>query len=197
MPLMKGKSDKAMEHNIKAELNADKPQKQALAIAYAVRRKAMKQKMAAGGMVPDEDMGENMDPIVEQDSQDNEMLDPMREPEHGAARMMKRTEVLRGKAMNHEDMPEPAEPKRHIMPSEPKSMAAAIMGRRMAKGGMVDELSIDENDHDPRDEFLTADMPADETGSEHPVPDDEDPRERRRSMLSGIMSGLSRRHMGK
>jgi hypothetical protein len=40
MPLVKGRSDKAFEHNIKAEIGAGKPQKQSLAIAYAMKRKA-------------------------------------------------------------------------------------------------------------------------------------------------------------
>ncbi len=54
MPLIKGKSPKAFEHNIKAEIHAGKPQPQALAIAYSVKRKAGKKKYAQGGMVKDE-----------------------------------------------------------------------------------------------------------------------------------------------
>lgn len=51
MPLLKKKSQAAFEHNIKAEIGAGKPQKQALAIAYSVKRKAPKKKMAEGGAV--------------------------------------------------------------------------------------------------------------------------------------------------
>ncbi len=40
MPLMKSGSKSAMSHNISAEMHAGKPQKQALAIAYSVKRKA-------------------------------------------------------------------------------------------------------------------------------------------------------------
>ena len=40
MPLMKGTSKKAFEYNIKAELTAGKPQKQAVAIAYSMKRKS-------------------------------------------------------------------------------------------------------------------------------------------------------------
>jgi len=40
MPLQKGKSQKAFSHNVKAEIAAGKPQKQAVAIAYAVKRKS-------------------------------------------------------------------------------------------------------------------------------------------------------------
>jgi hypothetical protein len=39
MPLMKGKSEKAFKHNVRAEMHAGKPQKQALAIAYSIKRK--------------------------------------------------------------------------------------------------------------------------------------------------------------
>jgi len=49
MPLIKGKSKHAFEHNIKAEMEAGKPQKQSLAIAYSMKRKAAKKKMAMGG----------------------------------------------------------------------------------------------------------------------------------------------------
>lgn len=45
---MKRRSQKAFEHNLKAEMHAGKPQDQALAIAYSVKRKAKK---ASGGTV--------------------------------------------------------------------------------------------------------------------------------------------------
>jgi hypothetical protein len=40
MPLKKSKSVKAFKENIKAEVKAGKPVKQAVAIAYSVKRKA-------------------------------------------------------------------------------------------------------------------------------------------------------------
>jgi len=40
MPLKKSKSEKAFKENVKAEVKAGKPQKQALAIAYQVKRDA-------------------------------------------------------------------------------------------------------------------------------------------------------------
>jgi hypothetical protein len=40
MPLVKSKSDKAFSKNVKAEIKAGKPQKQAVAIAYSVKRSA-------------------------------------------------------------------------------------------------------------------------------------------------------------
>ena len=42
MPLKKGVSDKTREANIKKEIAAGKPQKQAIAIAYSVQKEAKK-----------------------------------------------------------------------------------------------------------------------------------------------------------
>jgi hypothetical protein len=50
MPLIKGKSPKAFSKNVATEMDAGKPQKQALAIAYSIKRKP-KKKMAEGGAV--------------------------------------------------------------------------------------------------------------------------------------------------
>jgi hypothetical protein len=44
MPLKKSSSKKAMSENIKKEMAAGKPQKQAVAIAYSVKREAAKKK---------------------------------------------------------------------------------------------------------------------------------------------------------
>jgi hypothetical protein len=46
MPLVKSSSKNAMRKNIKTEMEAGKPQKQAVAIAYSVKREASKK----GGM---------------------------------------------------------------------------------------------------------------------------------------------------
>ena len=52
MPLIKGKSQKAFKHNVEAEMEHGKPQGQALAIAYSMKRKA--QHKAKGGEVEHE-----------------------------------------------------------------------------------------------------------------------------------------------
>lgn len=54
MPLMRSKSDKAFSKNVAAEMASGKPKKQALAIAYAVKRKAHGKGYAGGGMVKPE-----------------------------------------------------------------------------------------------------------------------------------------------
>ncbi len=40
MPLSKGKSKKAFSKNVKTEMKAGKPQKQAVAIAFATKKKS-------------------------------------------------------------------------------------------------------------------------------------------------------------
>ena len=42
MPLVKSASSAAFRKNVKAEMHAGKPQKQAVAIAYSVKREAQK-----------------------------------------------------------------------------------------------------------------------------------------------------------
>lgn len=51
MPLIKGKSPKSFSKNVSTEMDAGKPQKQALAIAYSVKKNAQRKKMAQGGQV--------------------------------------------------------------------------------------------------------------------------------------------------
>lgn len=40
MPLKKGTSKKTFQHNVRQEIKAGKPRKQAVAIAYSVKRKS-------------------------------------------------------------------------------------------------------------------------------------------------------------
>jgi len=47
MPLVKSTSEKAFTENLKREIGAGKPQKQAVAIAYSVQREAAKKAAAA------------------------------------------------------------------------------------------------------------------------------------------------------
>lgn len=51
MPLIKSASKKAFQHNLEAEMAAGKPQNQSLAIAYDMKRRSPKKKMASGGMI--------------------------------------------------------------------------------------------------------------------------------------------------
>jgi hypothetical protein len=58
MPLVKSKSEKAFSKNVKAEIAAGKPQKQAVAIAYSVKRAAKK---ARGGSMNPHDYDSDWD----------------------------------------------------------------------------------------------------------------------------------------
>jgi hypothetical protein len=49
MPLVKSPSESAFRRNVKAEMGAGKPQKQAVAIAYATKRAAAKPTMPKKG----------------------------------------------------------------------------------------------------------------------------------------------------
>lgn len=51
MPLIQSKSKKAFSNNVEKEMDAGKPQKQSLAIAYSVKRKNQRKKMASGGKI--------------------------------------------------------------------------------------------------------------------------------------------------
>ena len=61
MPLIEGKSKKSFSKNVSTEMHAGKPQKQSLAIAYAMKRKAA-QKKAHGGMIEEEEMESGYEP---------------------------------------------------------------------------------------------------------------------------------------
>ena len=62
MPLIHGKSPASFSKNIKTEMSAGKPQKQAVAIAYSEKRNA--EHMAEGGEVDDDT--ELMDHVVDE-----------------------------------------------------------------------------------------------------------------------------------
>ena len=51
MPLREGKSQKVIPENIRTEMEAGRPQKQAIAIALSKAGKSKPQKKADGGMV--------------------------------------------------------------------------------------------------------------------------------------------------
>jgi hypothetical protein len=66
MPLKLGRSKAAFSHNVRTEMDAGKPQKQALAIAYSLKRR--KPKMAKGGIVEER---AKSNPETEEANRDN------------------------------------------------------------------------------------------------------------------------------
>ena len=65
MPLFKSSKKSAMGKNIKTEMEAGKPQKQAIAIAYDVMRRAKKKKMAQGGLTDPEHSKDQMESSID------------------------------------------------------------------------------------------------------------------------------------
>lgn len=109
MPLIKGKSKNAFEHNLKAEMHAGKPQNQALTIAYSMKRKA--KKMAAGGemesgylSMPKEHEIHNESAINEDDKSLNQYMS------HGGdivQHIMEKRKMAQGGMIEHEDIHHP------------------------------------------------------------------------------------------
>lgn len=137
MPLIHSPAKKPFQHNIKSELDAGKPMKQSLAIAYAVKRRAQeKKKMAAGGMVDDQNMGRGYFKPHEGAQMDghNESLDPMDEP----------AGLTTTSSLPDEDMSEEHRDAFFAYGgmAGPKALAMKIMAKRkMADGGKVDPNS--------------------------------------------------------
>lgn len=73
MPLIKSKSKVAFENNMKAEMQAGKPKDQSLAIAYDVKRRSKKKKMAEGGMINESARSERR-PMPEERDKDSAMV---------------------------------------------------------------------------------------------------------------------------
>ena len=127
MPLIKGKSDKSFSKNVSAEMDAGKPQKQALAIAYSVKRKA--QGKAGGGPICKACGGS----MAKGGAVENEKLHPEME-----------VEMPEGMETDIDAMKEEDDESGTDMLAEGGSIVDEIVkGRKMAKGGAV-ELDADE-----------------------------------------------------
>ena len=124
MPLVKGKSEHSFKKNVETEMHAGKPQKQALAIAYAQKRKAQAKKMAEGGQITDN----------YQSSCDEHCVSPCMV--HPQADALDQTEMYHEKA-NASAM------------SEDESMVDRIMKqRKLSEGGMVANEDHGHNDNE-------------------------------------------------
>lgn len=120
MPLMKGKSEKSFKKNVETEMDAGKPQKQSLAIAYSMKRKA--QHKAQGGPVKPQPSqpplpGSDQDRKKIQDSFNN-ALGPKKMAEGGQIEdnyQSSCNEHCESPCMVHEQ----AEPMEHSLPPDP------------------------------------------------------------------------------
>lgn len=151
MPLVQGSSKKAFSKNVKAEMKAGKPQDQSLAIAYDIKRKNSRKKMADGGKVTDKKkpmIAEALDEDTRKQMSDKPLIIDVYEPKKESQRL-----AFGGEA---EEIEEPSMSKRN--PDDKysdggeseghyDSVASAIMSkkRRAKKFSEGGEVDIDEN----------------------------------------------------
>lgn len=140
MPLMKSKSKQAFSHNVGAEMDAGKSQKQALAIAYATKRRA--KKMSKGGMVQDPH-----DADTERQEQDGLIKYAQSGHQYSTSK----------EPTNDADKAFPASPEEQYQHDQDMRAAAHRDGlRSFANGGMVYEDDMSHNEPMEEDEkFLT------------------------------------------
>lgn len=197
--------------------------KHALAIAYEMRRRAMKKKMAEGGMVKNDQIAEpnkkNAEAMqkgatksgYQPDTWMANLKEGLHMDEGGFVPSNSMEAYLEDEYKSMKDRVNKLPSRSHD--EEPDAKPSHVAAARYAKGGLVDAImkkragqSIDENDHEDSDEFLTADMDSEEANEElehetYPDPDDTEheiePHEKRKRMLAGIMSELRSKHYGK
>jgi hypothetical protein len=95
MPLIKSKSDKAFKSNVKAEIAAGKPPKQAVAIAYSTKRMAKK---ASGGSTSPYDYDSDVDYYSAIGRLKNEDNEPQEAPRISSAVLNKQKTMRRKNA---------------------------------------------------------------------------------------------------
>lgn len=207
MPLIKSGSKKSIGENMKREMDAGKPKRQALAIALEVQRRNRK-KMAQGGEVENEDLNPQHEPgmgpqtsITRDSIDDRQAIEPMMSAEPAMEDMPH--------GMLGMDAEEIAMALRHKMADggpvldSNKTVIAQDSLRKAfhyADGGEVEGLADDHmNSGFMEDDFLSQDsnpMPEDLSRSSNEL-QAEDPDDQRKRRLSSIMSDLHARHYGK
>ncbi len=161
MPLIKKKNKAAFSHNIKAEMDAGKPQNQALAIAYSVKRRA--KKMSQGGEVPEKkkSIGEIIGYPQPSPSPVNKARGGMIDDEEDDDAMAAQ------KADMEQEMLDKQEHNMEIDEDEHPSDAAMI--HRYSDGGMVErDRSIAQAIRAKRMEAIQPDDPMDQLEDEFP-----------------------------
>lgn len=107
-PLIKSKSKKAFESNMKTEMTAGKPQDQALAISYSMQRRAKKKKMAEGGPVTVSEDAEEYDPYKEDFSSGKSApnADPSPSPKSITDAIMQKRKMAEGGMVDLDELSE-------------------------------------------------------------------------------------------
>ena len=131
MPLIKSKSKKAFEQNLKTEIEEGTPMKQSLAIAYALKRKA--KKMADGGQVEHE--AAESDAVERQEHQ---------EPQHDLVDRQEQSKPLKQLAEGGDIEEDSVDRQEHKAPQKDlvdhSDPSKPIIMQKLAKGGVVDRI---------------------------------------------------------
>lgn len=170
MPLDKSKSKQAFSENVSKEMQSGKPQNQALAIAYNVKRKMKKKAMGGEVGQPSFESSKDKSADAERDVDAsypeggprqnyakggevrNMKLHPESRPGNAPATSSLDHMDLDSMAQNHEDMKEPSEPSFSMSPDmENMGRNNPIGDRIMRAVGMALGGSVDEHDgmHSP------------------------------------------------
>jgi hypothetical protein len=148
MPLKPGKSPQAFSSNVRTEMKAGKPQKQALAIAYSMKRRP--KGYAKGGRVenPELDMSESPEPMgMEQMAEHDEMDRGM--SEHHDMSLSEAIMADRKAMMPEEDMTE--------APHEAHEMDAPMEDGRDTRGLSLSAApTMEDDEHDTSDASLVS-----------------------------------------
>lgn len=157
MPLIKGKSKKDFSKNVATEMDAGKPQKQSLAIAYSIKRKNAK-KMYEGGRVSADTAATDRDETMLQGHTSPGRQELRANDESHSDIDMARTD--RDMAMDHDDreMSGPAQDARKEGRSAIDDASDAremnMMRKRYAEGGAVSAMKENYTDiDDARDNY--------------------------------------------
>ncbi len=145
MPLLKGKSKAAFGHNVKTEMDSGKPQGQALAIAYNMKRK---KKMASGGTVQSGDTTMNYAEggQVTADNYQSQCTEHCNYPcEVHPQAEYDSAEYNKMHGMHHNSM---AMSEDERMLNQHGEMEEGPQGPWMAEGGMMTDSGYQDEDHD-------------------------------------------------
>jgi len=201
MPLIEGKGQKAFSHNVRAEMNADKPLKQSLAIAYAMKRKAK-----ARDRKEDEEEHKASGGMVNIERRKRDFNHNSRNYAEGGLAEFEREEGASGYPV--EDLPCPDCASGHCdrhsddMMAHGGDVVARLMQKRMSEGGKIanasdeytggEQADFSSNEFDDlalRDDLkenYTAENSGDELGNDR---EDED----RRDIVSRIMNSMRKK----
>lgn len=196
MPLLRGKSKKAFSHNVKTEMEHGHPQKQALAIAYSMKRRGKAYGGYAEGGETGYEKGINRQAYPEDFQVENKERGTSRAGHD--ARFKEKTGNELAKAEHrrvlsemrsmkgpHGNYSHGGEVDGYQTADHELDMVGRIMRKRMAQGGEADIPTADfeENEFD----YLDCYPPPEDHASAGNEMGNEDEDERRRDIVSRIM----------